>query len=191
MKDNSKAGMIQVKLSINHKSKNGPVDFKQYYSWKKPPPKRLNSWKIRAYIYQCKDLPAADDEGTSDPYIEVWSPDVKKSLTPIVEDNCNPIFFSTLEIYYDFMTPEDSPPIILNIWDKDEGAFDSDDFLGRAVIFLKDASLSEDDNIPLPKWHKIVMGFSENEPSIGEVLCSFSLVADDYSFKVPTEYLKL
>lgn len=35
------------------------------------------------------------------------------------------------------------------------------------------------------------MGFSENEPSIGEILCSFSLVADDYTFKVPTEYMDL
>jgi len=67
--------MIQVKLCINHKSLNGSIDFKQYDSWKKPPPKRLNSWKIRAHIYQCKDLPAADDDGTSDPYIEVWSSD--------------------------------------------------------------------------------------------------------------------
>jgi hypothetical protein len=35
------------------------------------------------------------------------------------------------------------------------------------------------------------MGFSDNEPSIGEVLVSFALVADDYSFKVPTDYMKL
>lgn len=89
------------------------------------------------------------------------------------------------------MTQEDAPPLILNIWDKDEGAFDSDDFLGRAVIYLKDASISNDDTIPVPKWHKVVMGFSDNEPSIGDILVSFSLVADDYSFKVPTEYLKL
>ena len=45
--DQSKAGMIQVKMAINHKSKNGPVDFKKYDSWKKPPPKRLSSWKTR------------------------------------------------------------------------------------------------------------------------------------------------
>lgn len=37
-----------------------------------PPPKRLSSWKIRCYIYQCKDLPPADSEGTSDAYIEAW-----------------------------------------------------------------------------------------------------------------------
>jgi len=50
---------------------------------------------------------------------------------------------------------EDAPPIVLNIWDKDTGAFDNDDFLGRAVIFLKDASLSYDDTITVPKWHKV------------------------------------
>jgi hypothetical protein len=89
------------------------------------------------------------------------------------------------------MTREDSPPIILNIWDRDAGAFESDDFLGRSVIYLRDAALSEDDNIPLPKWHKVVMGFTDDEPSIGEILVSFSLVADDYNFKIPSEYLKL
>ena len=131
-------------------------------------------------MYQCKDLPAADEDGSSDPYIEVWSPDKNKALTPYIEDNCNPIFFSALEIYYDFLTPTDAPPIILNIWDKDEGVLDSDDFIGRAVIFLKDAAFSSDDSIPDPKWHKIVMGFSDNEPSIGEILCSFSIVPDDF-----------
>lgn len=78
------------------------------------------------------------------------------------------------------------------MWDKDEELFDStDDFIGRSVIFLKDASVSEDDTIPEPRWHKVVMGFSENEPSIGEILCSFSLVPDDYRFKVPTNYMQL
>ena len=35
------------------------------------------------------------------------------------------------------------------------------------------------------------MGFSENEPSIGEILVSFSVVPDDYRFKVPIEYMDL
>ncbi len=89
------------------------------------------------------------------------------------------------------MSIEDAPPIILNIWDEDKSTFDSDDFLGRAVVYLNDAALSKDDTIPIPKWHKVVMGFTANEPSIGELLVSFSLVADDYSFKVPTDYMKL
>ena len=130
-----KAGMFSMKICINQVSKNGILDFKAYDAWKKPPPKRLNSWKIRAYIYQCKDLPAADSSGSSDPYVELWSTDKKKALTPFVEDNCNPIFFSAVEIFYDFNTINDAPPIILNIWDKDDELFDStDDFIGRAII---------------------------------------------------------
>ena len=104
-------------------------------------------------------MPAADSEGTSDPFVEVWTTDKNKSRTPVVDDNCNPIFFSTLEVYYDFTMPSEAPPIVLNIWDKDEGILATDDFIGRAVVFLKDASFSEDDTIPEPKWHKVTMGF--------------------------------
>lgn len=35
------------------------------------------------------------------------------------------------------------------------------------------------------------MGFHDNEPSIGEILCSFSLVPDDYRYKIPTEYMNI
>jgi len=57
---------------------------------------------------------------------------------------------------------DDAPPIILNIWDKDTGAFDGDDFLGRSVIFLKDASLSTDDTKLLLngiryRWDSVIM----------------------------------
>jgi hypothetical protein len=77
----------------------------------------------------------------------------------VVEDNNNPIFFETLEIISDFTKPSEAPPIILNIYDKDEGVLDDDDFLGRAIIPLEDAAYSTDDTIPEPKWHKVVMSF--------------------------------
>lgn len=67
-----------MKLSINDKTLNGSKNFKEHKAWMKPPPKRLSSWKIRCYIYQCKDLPAADSEGSSDAYIEAWSTDKEK-----------------------------------------------------------------------------------------------------------------
>lgn len=84
-------------------------------------------------------------------------------------------------MYYDFITPDDAPPIILNIWDKDEELFKTDDdFLGRAIIFLKDAQYSDNNDIPDPTWHKVYMGFNKEEAHIGEILCSFSIVPDDY-----------
>ena len=59
-------------MSIHHKTNDGEINFKDFDSWKKKVPKRSNPVTIRAYIYQCRDLPAADAEGTSDPFIEVW-----------------------------------------------------------------------------------------------------------------------
>lgn len=86
-----------------------------------------------------------------------------------VEDNCNPMYFEALEAWMDFDTPETAPPIVLNVWDKDDGILDStDDFMGRAVIFLNsgvgneasNAVISQDDSIPaVPRWHPIRMGF--------------------------------
>jgi C2 domain len=184
-----------MKLTINNKTLNGPLDYKNLEAWKKPPPKRLNAWKVRCYIYQCRDLPAADSDGSSDPYIEAWAPDKKKSITAVVDDNCNPIYYSALEVFYDFNKKEEAPPIVLNIWDKDNDLLDStDDFLGRAVIFFKDASMTTDEDHntpPEPRWHKVRMGFDPNESSIGEILCSFSLVPDDFSFITPVNYIRL
>ena len=50
--NNYEAGMISMKMTINHKAKNGPLDIKRPDSiWKKLPPKRLKSWKIRCFIF--------------------------------------------------------------------------------------------------------------------------------------------
>jgi len=35
------------------------------------------------------------------------------------------------------------------------------------------------------------MGFDNSQPGIGEMLCSFSIVVDDYRYRVPVEYMKL
>lgn len=152
------AGLVQVKITINHKTKNGVLDFKSFEAWKKPPPKRLSSWKIRCYLFQCKDIPAADSDGASDPYVSIWNPDDRKIQTSVIDDNINPIFFESLELYYDFDNIGNAPPVVLNLWDKDD-LLDADDYLGRCVVYLNDASISTDDEIPQPKWHDIRIGF--------------------------------
>lgn len=148
VKNSYDAGMIQVKIAINHKQKNGPVDFKKLNAWKKPPAKRLGSWKIRCFIFQCKDLPPADCDGSSDPYISLWNPEKKKIETQVIEDNNNPLFYEVLELYYDYDDIKDAPPVVLNIWDRDENILDDDDYLGRCVVYLDEASICDDDRIP-------------------------------------------
>ena len=44
-----------------------------------------------------------------------------------------------------------APPVILNVFDTDEGLLDStDDYIGRAVIFLNKVELSLNETIPYP-----------------------------------------
>jgi hypothetical protein len=70
----------------------------------------------------------------------------------------NPIFFEALELYYDYEELAHAPPVVFNIWDKDE-MLDGDDFLGRCVVYLHDAAISNDDTIPEPRWHDIKINF--------------------------------
>lgn len=95
---------------------------------------------------------------------------------------------------------DSAPPIIFNIWDKDSDLLDStDDFLGRSIIYLKDASTNlefgDDDDkcndVPKPIWHDIRMGFDESQPATGQVLCSFVVARDDFDFTTPAKYMKL
>jgi len=89
-----------------------------------------------------------------------------------------------LELPYDFIELKDAPPVIFNVFDKDKGLFsDSADFLGRATIFLNNAYVSQDDSIPVPRWHPIKYGVSETSPECGQVLCSFSVVPDDFIYR--------
>ena len=118
----------------------------------------------------------------------------------MIEDSLNPIYFQTIEMLYDMADLETSPPIIFNIWDHDEDLLDSsDDFLGRAVIYLKDASTnlsfgddeSRCNTVPKPIWHDIRVGFDESTPACGQVLCSFIIARDDFDFTTPAKYLNL
>lgn len=53
------------------------------------------------------------------------------------------MFFSTIQVFTEFDTFDTAPPIVLNVWDRD-GVLETDDFLGRAIIFINEASYSTD-----------------------------------------------
>ena len=145
-----KAGMISIKLSIHDTTANGPIVFEQFDAWKKPPPKRLNLMKVRAYVFQCRDLPSADSDGQSDPYIRLWDTTKDLRQTTCIEDNNNPLFYETLELMIETPTLQDMPPFVLDIYDKDTLG---DDFICRCLIPIAEAKYSLNDDIPQPKWH--------------------------------------
>ena len=57
-------------------------------------PTRATPFMVRAYIYQCRNLPPADDNGLADPYCKIWDQKLKVSATKIVYKSLNPVFYS-------------------------------------------------------------------------------------------------
>lgn len=153
----------------------------------------MGAWKIRCFLFQCRDIPAADEDGSSDPFIRIVSTEEKPVETKVIDDNLNPIFMVTKDISYDFTAREEAPPIILEVYDSDAGLIsDSADFLGRAVINIADAHTTEDPEIiPRPKWHDIKFGVEESAPACGQILVSFAVVPDDVVFKTDQEFVDL
>jgi len=189
--DAHKAGLFSMKLSIHNKSKNGPVSFEQFEAWKKPPPKRLNVYKIRTYLFQCRDLPAADSDGQSDPFVVIWDQSKEKKKTKMIEDNLNPLFYQTIELSVEAASIETLPPFILDIYDYDTLG---DDFIARCMIPVTESAHAKDDDskeqfVPRPKWHGCKL--KPESPDCGEILVSFSIVSDDFAYKVPLNYVSL
>lgn len=71
--DDSLSGIFSFRLYIHDIAK-GPIDeIKKKDPWNKKLKSRLDSYKMRISIYQCESLPAADSNGSCDPFIEVWT----------------------------------------------------------------------------------------------------------------------
>lgn len=135
-------------MTIWDRTRDGEIEFtssKVCPSWSKKFQKRATPVKVRAYIYLCVDLPSADGDGSSDPYIVCWDTVDEEKKTKVVEDNNNPLFYEVLELDYEVAAIDDLesyPPFIFDCYDHDKELFDSTpDFLGRAIIEPEDCSI--------------------------------------------------
>jgi len=107
---------------------------------------------VRAYIYQCRNLPPADDNGLADPYVKIWDQKLKVTATKIVYKSLNPVFYSVKDFSMDVLISsgnsedpekifENFPPILLDIWDVDKDLMQTTkDYLCRAHIHLNEGS---------------------------------------------------
>ena len=178
--DAHKAGIISFRLAINDRSKIKTINYEDYAAWKTPLKNRpAKVYKARIYIYQCRDLPSADDDGQSDPYIKVWD-QLDATKTKCIEDNNNPIFYEGLDIQViEAESFESIPPFVLDVYDRDP--LSQDDFIGRCIVPVSEAAYSEQEEIPKPKWHPCRV--KPGAPTQGEILVSFSIMLSDYTFK--------
>ena len=86
------AGVIGVRFSIHDVTSNGEIDWKKYPAWQGRIIKRPPNMKVRVFCWQARDLPAADDNGSSDPFIKICDSE-KEQVTDVVWDNLNPLFY--------------------------------------------------------------------------------------------------
>ena len=87
------------------------------------------------------------------------------------------MYYETKDVKYEYQNEELAPPIILSVFDTDDGWLDStDDYIGKAVIYMKDLKhLPCDDTIPEPKWYNIKYNQSDPDDENGaKVLVSFA-----------------
>jgi len=114
-------------------------------------PRRPGNLKVRAYIFQCRDLPAADSDGSSDPFLQVIDSD-EEHKTIVINDNLNPIYYEAIDLMYEANSIHDLPPFIIDCYDEDQtlvGKNDAD-FLARATITVDECAYSEGDAVPTP-----------------------------------------
>lgn len=158
VKDDVHAGIISFRLLIRQvAAANPPLAEGHGHPWGVPIAKRYSTYKLRAAVYQCENLPPADSNGTSDPFVQLYTHGDEQVKTKFCYDTNNPIYYQVLEVPFHMDTLERAAPIILNVWDHDDELLDSsDDLIGRAVVFLDDPAMadiiSREDVIREPKW---------------------------------------
>lgn len=161
-------------------------------TWKEKISRRPPFNKVRAFIYQCKELPSADEDGLADPFVQVWdnvdkdesNPQYKKTRT--VNNTCDPMFYQVLDLDIEGQTVAQMPPFVFDIYDVDEGMVygQSTSYICRAVIPVHEAAVKiiedpneevfDDTKPPIPKWHPCK--FKQDGEKTGEILVSFILI---------------
>lgn len=191
VEDDYKAGIIGIRLSLHDTENEGRINWQNYPNWAARLRKRPNIMKVRAYLFQARDLPAADDDGGSDPFVRITDCG-KIQESRVIFGNINPIWYETLELGYECGDLIDCPPFILDVFDMDIALIGSNDcdFLSRAVLRIHDiAPFSEDSSVIVPTWFPLY--YKKGGAMSGEILVSFAIVEDDYMFKYSEDKVNL
>jgi hypothetical protein len=124
-------------------------------------------YEVRVHIYQGKNLPAADSNGLSDPYITVNFMGQSKK-TAVKKKTLFPSYYETI-IFNDVTIPDGhdfsySPQVNFRLFDED--TFNSDEYLGTFGLDLRSAVVTTDPDadLPDPKWYE----FFKEVPDDGE-----------------------
>ncbi|XP_076439100.1 myoferlin-like [Babylonia areolata] len=131
-------------------------------------------YQLRAYIYQARDLLAADNTGLSDPFAQVCfltqsavTELVPKTLCPTWDQT---LIFAEVEIHGEARNVQRDPPVAyVELFDHD--TFGKPDFLGRTMAVPMVKLVPSDPRTPVLEWYEIKRF---GRPG-GEMLAAFEL----------------
>lgn len=131
-------------------------------------------YQLRCYLYQARDLAAADDTGLSDPFARVSfltqsmvTEREKKTLCPTWDQT---LIFEQIEIHGNPQNLEIQPPdIYIELFDHD--TFGKPEYLGRTKAHPMVKLDPSDARNPVLQWYQIT---KQNTPA-GELLAAFEL----------------
>lgn len=129
---------------------------------------KLQKFQLRAHIYQGKELPSADGDGFSDPYVVVRC-GKSSGKTKIIQGTTFPVWYESFSLEVEVPSGgSDDPAVHVTVYDWDK--IGKDDYLGRFSVPV--SSLGETFS-ETPTWYPIYMN---NKAIIeGEILASFQL----------------
>ena len=141
--------------------------------WDSTPPKPSGkTHTLMCNLYQCKQLPAADSDANSDPYVKFYCAGAEVSTGKEERENTlNPMWYRSLPMQIICDNVEDAPPVIVYVMDHDMG-LDDDDLLGICVVNLDVAAMNSPEPVR-PEWYQLSMGKPGSE--LGEILMSFNV----------------
>jgi hypothetical protein len=123
----------------------------------------LSSYQLRVHIFQGADLPAADSNGMSDPFVKCYFLDthlktktMKKTLYPAYYET---LVFDNVDIP-EFDNFQYAPQLTFRIYDEDDiGIKKNREYLGCFSCHLSHAVITEDigysEDFPDPKWYDL------------------------------------
>ena len=149
----------------------------------------LTPYQLRVHVYQGRSLPAADDNGSIDPFVKVLFNGTEQE-TSIKTMTTSPSWYETIQL--DLMLPplQFAPQVLLQLWDWD--SLSKNDKISELRFDVNDdrcirgAAADLPPVLPDPEWYKLTTVGREKEGAQGYLLLNFQLITkDDPKQRVP------